>query len=86
MLDLEVRKLNPGYEDRDYTRMKEFLERNIFKELAGKAEAGSTRSESGYQRIAASVSGAIARELGCGEDRAQALSMAAGLFLLKTYH
>ncbi|MBQ8893084.1 MAG: hypothetical protein IJ043_01600 [Clostridia bacterium] len=83
MIELEIRKLNPGCDESYIARLREWLERNVFKELASKAENGSTRSESGYQRIAASVSGQIARELGCSKDRAEALSMSAGLYFPK---
>lgn len=86
MIELEIRQLNPGYDEGYIKRIREWLEHNVFKELATKAENGSTRSESGYQRIAASVCGSIARELGCSEDRAAALSLSVGLCFPKYGH
>ena len=48
-----------------YTRIKKYFEMKMpHSALAGKAELGSFRSEKGYQLIAASACGRIARDLG----------------------
>ncbi|MBQ3611981.1 MAG: hypothetical protein IJA01_06930 [Firmicutes bacterium] len=67
-----------------YKRIKEYFDIiMIHSSLAGKADLGSGRSEKGYQRIAASASGRMARALGCSEDKAEALSLAVGQFFPK---
>lgn len=67
-----------------YKRIKEYFDIiMIHSSLAGKADLGSGRSEKGYQRIAASTSGLMARALGCSEDKAEALSLAVGQFFPK---
>ncbi|MBR6799365.1 MAG: hypothetical protein IKM63_04760 [Firmicutes bacterium] len=67
-----------------YKRIKEYFDIiMIHSSLAGKADLGSGRSEKGYQLIAASTSGQMARALGCSEDKAEALSLAVGQFFPK---
>lgn len=64
-----------------YKRMQERFNRGIITQhLQFRAEAGSTRSERGYQKIAASTCGRIAWVLGCSEARAEVLSHAVGLY------
>ena len=86
MITLEKRKLNYGYIESHMKRVVEYMDRKLTGNLGPKAEAGSTRSESGYQRIAASVSGRIAGELGCSQHKAMALSMAVGMYFPKYGH
>ena len=67
-----------------YKRLKEHFDIvMIHSPLAGKADLGSSRSEKGYQLIAASASRQMAGALGCSEDKAEALSLAAGQFFPK---
>ncbi len=67
-----------------YKRIKEHFDIiMIHSPLAGKADLGSSRSEKGYQLIAASASRRMARALGCSEDKAEALSLAVGQFFPK---
>lgn len=69
---------------RYYKRIKEYFEMKMpHSPLAGKADLGSSRSEKGYQIIAASACGRIARELGASEAKAEALSLAVGHFFPK---
>lgn len=69
---------------RYYKRIKEYFEMKMpHSPLAGKAELGSRRCEKGYQLIAASACGRIAKELGASEDKAEALSLAVGQFFPK---
>lgn len=64
-----------------YKHMQErFNRRIITQHLQFRAEAGSTRSERGYQMIAASTCGQIAQVLDCSEARAEVLSHAVGLY------
>jgi len=67
-----------------YKRIKEHFDIvMIHSALAGKADLGSSRSEKGYQLIAASASRRIASALGCSEDKAEALSLVVGQFFPK---
>ena len=77
MVKIEKRLIKHGHSESHLKSLAEYLERNLSRDLGPKAEAGSMRSESGYQRIAASVSGRIALELGCSEYKAKALSLGA---------
>ena len=86
MIELEKRKLKYGYIESSMKSVAEYMERKLISNLGPKAEAGRTRSESGYQRIAASVAGRIARELGCSEYKAKALSLGAGAYFPKYGH
>ena len=86
MVKIEKRLIKHGHSESHLKSLAEYLERNLSRDLGPKAEAGSMRSESGYQRIAASVSGRIARELGCSEYKAKALSLGIGLCFPKYGH
>ncbi len=86
MITIEKRVIKDGYIESYLERLVEYLERNLSRDLGPKAEAGSMRSESGYQRIAASVSGRIARELGYSELKAKALSLGVGSYFPKYGH
>lgn len=86
MITFNKRKLNYGFIESHMKRTAEYMERKLTANLGPKAETGSTRSESGYQRIAASVSAKIARELGCSEHKAKVLSMAVGFYFPKYGH
>ena len=69
---------------RYYKRIREYFEMKMpHSALAGKADLGSCRSEKGYQIIAASACGRMARALGASEDKAEALSLAVGQFFPK---
>lgn len=62
-----------------YQRIVDHLEiTSIWRNLAGKAEAGSTRSEKGYQLIALSMAEKIAKTLGLCKSKAMAISMCVG--------
>ena len=79
MVDKPPEKMPPYYK-----RIKEYFDIiMIHSSLAGKADLGSNRSEKGYQLIAASASGQMARVLGCSEDKTEALSLAVGQFFPK---
>ncbi len=83
MESVRLRIAEPPAENvgRYYERMLErFSRRIISQHLQFRAEAGSTRSERGYQMIAVSTCGRIARELGCSEARAEVLCHAVGLY------
>lgn len=79
-----IKTYPPDDMPRYYKRIKEYFEMNMpHSALAGKADLGSNRSEKGYQIIAASACGRIARNLGASEDKAEALSLAVGQFFPK---
>ncbi len=63
-----------------YKRLKDTLSNTLSFALKGKSEAGTSRSEYGYQLTAASTSAQLARILGANEDWAETLSMAVGLY------
>lgn len=63
-----------------YKRLKDTLANTLSFALKGKSESGTSRSEYGYQLIAASTSARLARTLGANEDWAEALSMAIGMY------
>jgi len=86
MINFEKRLIKHGHSEDYLKSLVEYLERNLSRDLGPKAEAGSARSESGYQRIAAGVSGRIARQLGCSEYKAKALSLGIGLCFPKHGH
>ena len=79
MESVRIRVAEPPAENVDgyYKRIQERFERGIITQhLQFRADAGSNRSERGYQKIAASTCGRIARVLGCSEDRAKVLCQA----------
>jgi len=83
MESVRIRVAEPPAENVDgyYKRIQERFERGIITQhLQFRADAGSNRSERGYQKIAASTCGRIARVLGCSEDRAKVLCQAVGLY------
>ena len=83
MESVRIRVAEPPAENvsRYYEIMQERFERGIITQhLQFRAEAGSTRSERGYQKIAASTCGRVASVLGCSEDRAKVLCQAVGLY------
>ena len=80
---VRIRVAEPPAENvsRYYEIMQERFERGIITQhLQFRAEAGSTRSERGYQKIGASTCGRIARALGCSEARTTVLCQAVGLY------
>ena len=79
MIEFEKRMIKPELHEDFYRHASEILERYVSRRLAEKAEAGSTRSERGYQLIAADISGRIARELGCSEYKAKMLCLSVGV-------
>lgn len=65
--------------ERYYRRLCEHLEMiMLWRGLQYKAEAGSTRSEKGYQTIAKSIAKSMAHALGCNEYKAEALCVCVG--------
>ncbi len=79
-----IKNYPPEDMPRYYKRIREYFEMKMpHSALAGKADLGSNRSEKGYQIIAASACGRIARNLGASEDKAEALSLAVGQFFPK---
>ncbi len=86
MIEFQKRESRPEVCEGYFKRIGEYMDRNLTRELGPKSETGSNRSESGYQRIAASTCGQIAQELGCSEAKARALSMLAGICFPKYGH
>ena len=82
-MEFELRPVKPEAYESCLKKVGEYMERNLSRELGRKTDYGRTRAELGYQRIAASVSGQIAGELGCSEAGARVVSMAAGLYFPK---
>ena len=83
MESVRIRVAEPPAENvsRYYEIIQERFSRGIISQhLRFRAEAGSTRSERGYQMIAASTCGRIARALGCSEARTTVLCQAVGLY------
>ena len=74
-----LKEYEPERLERYYKRVIEYLEMSSFwRNLQYKAEAGTTRSEKGYQMIAKSMVERTARALGYDEGKATALSMCVG--------
>lgn len=66
---------------RYYRRLNDHMEMSsMWRNLQVKAEAGSTRSEKGYQMIAKSMAGRIARDLGYNPEKAEVLSACVGTY------
>ncbi|MBR3755649.1 MAG: hypothetical protein IKK48_00935 [Firmicutes bacterium] len=81
MVEKRIASIPPEKMDLYYKHLKEYFDIvMIHSPLAGKADLGSSRSEKGYQLIAASTSRQMARALGCSENKAEALSLAVGQF------
>ena len=85
-LNINPVEIRPDAVDAYYKRIKASFEMSLRRTLGGKAESGSTRSEYGYQSIAATSAVQLARTLGANEDKTAALSMAAGLYFPKYGH
>lgn len=67
--------------DKYYERLCTTLEyAQMWQSLQSKAEVGSDRSEKGYQVIAKSMSGRIARSLGYNGNKAEVISMCVGSY------
>lgn len=86
MIEFDNRKIGSEYEEGHIARVAEYLEHAVSRQLIGKAEAGTGRSERGYQLISASTCGSIARAIGGNENKAKVLSMAVGLYFPKYGH
>ena len=86
MIEITRRKISPERVDKYFTNLKNTLDGSLSRILMGKAEAGTSRGERGYQIVAASTAGSIARAIGCSEDKAKALSMAVGIYFPKYGH
>jgi len=79
MKTVRIYEILPEKRDAYFKSVKENFELcSAFKYILGKAEAGSTRSERGYQLVASTTVEQLARTLGCNVDEAVALSMAVG--------
>lgn len=79
MVEVKKYDIKPEHVDAYYKRLTRTLEFCVSRHLAGKAEAGTTRSEKGYQLIAANTAGRLARALGCSEMKTKNLCMAVGM-------
>lgn len=86
MIEFEIRKVKPEDQENHLKRLLLYLELAISEDLKHKSEAGTTRSERGYQMIAANTCASIARAIGCNETKAKVLSMAVGLYFPKHGH
>lgn len=86
MIEIIKRDITTDSIDLYYKRIKHELEFYVSRNLINKAEAGTNRSEKGYQFIAANVSERIARALGCNEDKAKVLCFAIGLYFPRYGH
>lgn len=84
MVNVNLYNIKPEKSDSYFERLKFNMEISpVFGMLRGKAESGRSRSERGYQIVAATTAAQLARALGCSEDKAAALSMAAGTYFPK---
>lgn len=79
MVEIKKYDIKPEHVDSYYRRLNRTLEFCVSRHLAGKAEAGTSRSERGYQLIAANTAGRLARVLDCSETKTQNLCMAVGI-------
>lgn len=79
MIEFDIRSIKQDYEARHFEHIREYLERSLSNHLRNKTEAGCSRSESGYQIVAAQTCASIARALGYDENKAYVLSSAAGV-------
>ena len=76
---IRINEYPPERMEQYYRRIIDHLEiTSIWRSLAGKAEAGSTRSEKGYQLIALSMASKIADALHLSQAKAMAISMCVG--------
>ena len=84
MITVKKHEIIPEKKDVYFERLCRDLEMSVvFSTLRDKSEAGRSRSERGYQLIAATTSRQLARALGCSENIAGSLSMAVGSFFPK---
>lgn len=76
---IRIKEFTEEHLPKYYKRLNEHLEMiMLWRGLQYKAEAGSTRSEKGYQIIARSAAGRIARALGYDRDKTEALCACVG--------
>lgn len=80
MITFKLREIKPEANQSYFERIVEYMDRSLSRDLGPKAEHGRTRSERGYQIVAATTCRQIARALGANEAKAEALSLVAGMY------
>ena len=80
MITFKLREIKPEANQSYFERIVEYMDRSLSRDLGAKAEHGRTRSERGYQIVAATTCRQIARALGANEAKAEALSLVAGMY------
>lgn len=80
MITFKLLETKPETHENFFVRIAESMDRNLSSDLGPKAEHGRTRSERGYQMIAATTCRQIARALGANEAKTAAMCLAAGMY------
>lgn len=81
---IKIKEFEPEVLGKYYKRLNDHMEMSsMWRNLQDKSEAGTTRSEKGYQMIAKSMAGRIARDLGYNSEKAEVISACVGAYFPK---
>lgn len=81
---IDIKEFGPEIMEKYYVRLNDHIEMSsVWRGLQTKAEAGTTKSEKGYQMIAKSMAGRIARDLGYNSEKAEVICACIGMYFPK---